>query len=1035
MIYTIKLDGETFYDPRVKEYALVTPKLKLEVNKAGSFEFTIYQSHPMFSRIQKLKSIVEIFQDGALIFKGRVLDDELGFDNDKKVICEGELAYFNDTILRPYEFTGSVKDYLQLIVTQHNNQVPPEKKFSLGKVTVEDPNDTIVRSDKTYPKTWDVVEDKLIKSLGGYLIVRYDEDGNRFLDYLADSDYKSNQTIELGKNLLDLAKKSSSTGLATAILPLGAETEDEEGHKTGTRLNIESVNDGKDFIQDDEAVAKYGFILVTSDWKDVTEPQNLLRKARQELAELVKLSLTLSLTAVDLKNAGQDVSNFHLFEYVQVTSKPHEVDELLLVEKLELNLTNPAQDKLTIGLTRKTLTDSQVSTDKLIKKVESDYVTNDRVVDVQHQVTVQSSLIKQEADKIRTEVSETYTTKEEIGNIQTAANNAQEAAKTAKAEAEKASEAVAQSTEALEQAQAKAEEATQQAATAKEEAAKAQETAQKATDAAEEASGIAGSKGRTIFTKEDSAKVENQNDYTLFIDAENGNMPKKWDSEAKAWVAVQDQKAIEAAAAATEAQTAAGAATNTAKTAQETAQTAVNNAKTAQTAADTATGNAKKAQETADTAVGNAKKAQETADAAKAGLDEANIALATAKEELAKAQGTADAAKQAAQTAQDEAEEAAGIASGKGRTIFTVAESEKAENQNAYTLFIDTANGNAPKKWDDTAEAWVAVQDKKALDAASAATKAQNTADSASEAVKTAQSTAQTAVNNAKAAQEMADKAIADIGTANKKISEIEQTAEQIKQTVADSATKTELKQTSDKFELSIKNVKEYTDSKLVEYGIHTAWKMPDGTFIKTYPTIDPDGDAVSQYPQFVGFSIKDSDNPDDYEWELNTDYLNAVYEQSLLGKVDINAFADSLEGKADADELGSVTDSLNSLQNSYNEFVTGKYESDLNSLESRSEGLIANLADKVATFNFLQDYIKMGADGLIIGSKASPLQMLLTKDTLAFVDSGKVVAYFSNQSFYINRGAIVESLTVGAHKTAKLDNDYTVVQWVGGAA
>lgn len=368
-MYRVELDGETLHDPRLKNYDIFTPKLKLEVNKAGAFDFKVYPSHPLYNRIFKLKSIIEVYQDSTLLFRGRVLDDEMDFNKAKMVICEGELAYFNDSILRPYEFTGSVTDYLKLIINQHNSQVQAARRFTLGNVTVTDPNDYIVRSDRTYPKTWDVVENKLIKSLGGYLMVRR-EKGVNYIDYLEDSNRKSLQKIELGKNLLDLATQSSASEVYTAILPLGAELKNEDGEETGERLTIESVNGGKDFIQDDEAVQKYGFIMKVGDWKDVTIASNLLRKARQELAQLVRLSLTLELTAVDLSMIDVNIDEFRVFEYVDVLSEPHGVNESLLVEKMELNLTSPANNKITIGRQQKSLTETQIETDKVVGNIQ-----------------------------------------------------------------------------------------------------------------------------------------------------------------------------------------------------------------------------------------------------------------------------------------------------------------------------------------------------------------------------------------------------------------------------------------------------------------------------------------------------------------------------------------------------------------------------------------------------------------------------------------------------------------------------------------
>ena len=121
------------------------------------------------------------------------------------------------------------------------------------------------------------------------------------------------------------------------------------------------------------------------------------------------------------------------------------------------------------------------------------------------------------------------------------------------------------------------------------------------------------------------------------------------------------------------------------------------------------------------------------------------------------------------------------------------------------------------------------------------------------------------------------------------------------------------------------------------------------------------------------------------------------------------------------------------SIKNSYEAFINsgGQYQLDLEALEARSALLVQNLGDQLATYNFLKTYIKLGEEGLVIGADGSSMKMLLSKDKLSFTDGGQVVAYFSNQSFYINRGAIVDSLQVGQHKMVKLNSDHTVFQWV----
>ena len=59
-MYTVILDDAYLHHPKIEEYKITNAMLNLEVNKAGSFDFTIYPSHPLYGSIQRFKSIVEV---------------------------------------------------------------------------------------------------------------------------------------------------------------------------------------------------------------------------------------------------------------------------------------------------------------------------------------------------------------------------------------------------------------------------------------------------------------------------------------------------------------------------------------------------------------------------------------------------------------------------------------------------------------------------------------------------------------------------------------------------------------------------------------------------------------------------------------------------------------------------------------------------------------------------------------------------------------------------------------------------------------
>lgn len=408
-MYKAYIDGRLLYDPRpeVEGYELYSPKLVMEANKASSFSFKIYPQHPEWGNMIKLKSLITVYDDSVLKFRGRVLNDQLNWDNDKVITCESEFAFFNDSIVRPYNYMNGgigVAEYLKFLVTQHNQQVDESRKFTVRTVTVSDPNDLIVRSDTTYPTTQKVLTEKLINMMGGYF---YFEriDGVTYMDYLADSPYTTTQKIELGKNLLDLQQTANGADIATAIIPLGAQLSDDKGQQTGSRLTLNNA-DGTDYITDASAVATYGLIFTSATYDDITTLDALKSRATADLAKLINPTGTMTLTAVDMNMLDRTIDKLNIFEYVQSISTPHGLNGRYLITKLEIDMVNPDNNRVTIGVDYVVLSDPKRGMDTVRKYVESTQTSqtkyiNDRVLTLLASIQIAS-------DSILSQVSENY---------------------------------------------------------------------------------------------------------------------------------------------------------------------------------------------------------------------------------------------------------------------------------------------------------------------------------------------------------------------------------------------------------------------------------------------------------------------------------------------------------------------------------------------------------------------------------------------------------------------------------------------------
>ena len=366
-------DDKRILDTSLEQLKLINPKVSQEDNKVGAFTFTIYPDHPYYNFIEKMKSIITVYEDGIKepLFRGRIYDEKTGFYNEKQVSCEGELAFLLDSIQRPYSFpaegqSGTPAELFTQYINNHNAQVDEARQFKVGNITVTDPNNYIVRSNSDYVSTWDELNAKLIDHLGGHLWVRHESDGV-YIDYLADFEVLSNQVIEFGKNLLDLEKNIKAENFATALIPLGYKLKDEQGNETGERLTIKDVNNNVDFVYNAEAVDKYGYIFTTNTWDDVTEAYNLKTKGQAYIDNIAQFTASIEVSAADLNGAtinGEvaNVNSFRIGRYVKVNTIPHSIqNQNFIVSKLSRELLKPENTKLVLGTTYKTLTEKQLS--------------------------------------------------------------------------------------------------------------------------------------------------------------------------------------------------------------------------------------------------------------------------------------------------------------------------------------------------------------------------------------------------------------------------------------------------------------------------------------------------------------------------------------------------------------------------------------------------------------------------------------------------------------------------------------------------
>lgn len=344
-MYKIYADETCIYNdilPGTKT-KLLSPKLTMEENSAGSFTCLVPEGNAGYEKIERLKTEIIIQRNGKEIWRGRVMEEYSNFWNQRSIYCEGELAYFNDSVQPPSSFTNvTPKNYLSALLQVHNGRVEEKKRFTLGTVSS---SKTIASIATDYDITINAIYN-MIEQIGGYLRVRR-ENGVRYLDYSENYPGANTQKIQFGKNLLDLTKSWDVSNLVTVIIPLGKQIQNGEKYEYVT---VSSVNNGSIYVESSaEAINAYGRIESVVNFSDIEDPSQLLQEARKYLSDYQFDNMSIEVSAVDMNYLNSEVEAFQILDTVSVVSKFHGLNRMFPVSRIEIALDEPSNSSLTLG--------------------------------------------------------------------------------------------------------------------------------------------------------------------------------------------------------------------------------------------------------------------------------------------------------------------------------------------------------------------------------------------------------------------------------------------------------------------------------------------------------------------------------------------------------------------------------------------------------------------------------------------------------------------------------------------------------------
>jgi phage minor structural protein len=389
------------------------------INTIDSFSFSILPNNPGFGNLHEFTTLVKVFNEAKnrTEFCGRVLRsipsmNESGLITEE-VTCESFLGFLCDSqqIYRK-ESVWSAGTFLATVINAHNSQVEDYKKFELQ--VDDDYSRKSVTCGTARENTWKTIQEKLLNNIGGEIYFDV-VDGKNILYVKKKRGFESTTEIALSRNMKSITREKDPSSFITRLIPLGATIKDDEGNDTGERIDITSVNDGKNYIDDEEGIAKYGIHIGYVEFDNAEYAANVFAQGRIWLENNNKVLVKNIVTALDLSLINLDIDDFQVCNYHPLKNKLLGIDDNARIIRKNIDVCNDAKSSFEIGESFKTLSEIQreqmTSLHKInaeVALIKSNYVTNKELKSELQSAT--SSIINQTSSSILAQVSAGYVT-------------------------------------------------------------------------------------------------------------------------------------------------------------------------------------------------------------------------------------------------------------------------------------------------------------------------------------------------------------------------------------------------------------------------------------------------------------------------------------------------------------------------------------------------------------------------------------------------------------------------------------------------
>lgn len=372
---------KTIHDPySPRGGTVIVGEVTQALNTIHEFTFAIPFTHPLYNKMVPFKSIVEVVNlyDGKVEFVGRVLTSTNEMTTNgfaQKVTCEDFLSYFHDSSqwFQKLPNRGAAW-YLYEMIKVIDTQVENYKRIRIGKVTVQSKTDKPYRYIG-YESTWDCIRERIINNIGGYLTI-YERSTVLYVDWTKDIGKVKKSPIQIGKNIKSASRTIDFDGLATQIMPVGADVqkeqpdEDQSPDVTREQITIWNVNNHSLFLEDKELIKEFGIIRKPVIWTEIDNPSVLLARGKQYLRNQKIALAKWTISAVERYLIDDRYDKFEIGNKHPIINAPLSGIETLQILEKKIDILNPQSVDLTIGSQSQSLAAYQLQLQEAENSIE-----------------------------------------------------------------------------------------------------------------------------------------------------------------------------------------------------------------------------------------------------------------------------------------------------------------------------------------------------------------------------------------------------------------------------------------------------------------------------------------------------------------------------------------------------------------------------------------------------------------------------------------------------------------------------------------